>query len=83
MFLDCHHLGHETAQIMEDKIIASLQESGLNLNKLITLSRDNPTVMRSLDNKLKERAEADGNPKVFSFPDYLHPTHTALREGMN
>ena len=82
MFLDCHHVGHETADIMENKIITSLKECGISLCKLITLSRDNPTVMKSLDRKMKEKAEADGNPKVLSFPDYLHPTHTALREGM-
>ena len=82
MFFDCHHLGHETADIMANKIIASLEESGLGLQKLITISRDNPTVMRALDNKMTEKAEADGNPKVLSFPDYLNPAHTALREGM-
>ena len=49
---------------------------------MITLSRDNPTVMRALDRKMKEKAETTGNPNVMSFPDYLHPTHTALREGM-
>ena len=52
------------------------------MDKLITLSRDNPTVMRALDRKIRERAEATGNPRVLDFPDYLHPTHTALREGM-
>lgn len=82
MFFHCYHVGHETADIMVDKVIGALEESGLGLNKLITLSRDNPTVMRALDRKMKDKAEADGNPKVLSFPDYLHPTHTALREGM-
>ena len=82
MFYQCYHLGHETADIMVTKIIAALEESGLGLNKLITLSRDNPTVMKALDRKMKEKAESVGNPKVLSFPDYLHPTHTALREGM-
>ena len=69
MFFDCHHLGHETADIMVLKIISSLEESGLGLDKLITLSRDNPTVMKALDRKIREKAEADGNPKVLSFPD--------------
>ena len=82
LFFDCHHLGHETADIMTVKIISSLEESGLGLEKLITLSRDNPTVMKALDRKFREKAVKDGNPKVLSFPDYLHPAHTALREGM-
>ena len=82
MFFDCHNLGHETADIMAVKIVESLEESGLSLKKLITLSRDNPTVMKALDRKLREKAESIGNPRVLNFPDYLHPTHTALREGM-
>lgn len=82
MFFDTHHLGHETADIMKERIIESLKESGLSLSKLITLSRDNPTVMRALDRKIREQAETEGNPKVLDFPDYLHPTHTGLREGM-
>ena len=82
MFYHCYHVGHETADIMVEKVIAALEGTGLGLTKMITLSRDNPTVMRALDRKMKEKAEADGNPKVLSFPDYLHPTHTALREGM-
>ena len=82
LFFDCHHLGHETADIMIEKIVSSLVESGLGLEKLITLSRDNPTVMKALDRKFREKAVKEGNPKVLSFPDYLHPAHTALREGM-
>ena len=78
LFFDCHHLGHETADIMTVKIISSLEESGLGLEKLIKLSRDNPTVMKALDRKFREKAVKDGNPKVLSFPDYLHPAHTAL-----
>ena len=31
---------------------------------------------------MKQKAETSGNPNVLSFPDYVHPTHTALREGM-
>ena len=82
MFLDCHHLGHETADIMASKIIDSLLASGLSLEKMITLSRDNPSVMKALDKLFREKAEAEGNPRVLSSPDYLHPCHTALREGM-
>ena len=82
MFLDCHHLGHETADIMASKIIDSLLASGLSLEKMITISRDNPSVMKCLDKKFKEKAEAEGNPRVISSPDFCHPAHTALREGV-
>ena len=82
MFFDCYHLGHETADIMVEKITLSLQKSGLGLDKMITLSRDNPTVMKALERKLGEKAKLAGNPGMLSFPDYLHPGHSGLREGM-
>ena len=82
MFFDCFHLGHETADIMVEKITLSLHEFGLGLDKVITLSRDNPTVMKALERKFREKAESEGNPRMLSFPDFLHPGHTALREGM-
>ena len=44
---------------MASKIIDSLLASGLSLEKMITISRDNPSVMKCLDKKFKEKAEAE------------------------
>ena len=73
MFLDCHHVGHETADIMENKIITSLKECGISLCKLITLSRDNPTVMKATFRLLEAEVMAANNPMMIDAPCYLHP----------
>lgn len=82
LFLTSHTLGHETSDVLVEKVVQTLVEKGIDFSKMICLSRDNPSVMKALDRKLRERALAEGNPALLEFPDYLHPTHTALREGV-
>ena len=78
-FLDLSKVGHETAKVVVDHMVAGLDEDGLSLVNMLQLSRDNPNVMKAVFTGLKEAAEKAGNPKLLDAPCLLHPTHNAFR----
>ena len=77
---DLHVLGKEPATVQSSKVQESLAKAELSLTKLVSLSRDNPTVMKATARLLKEAAEAAGNPKLFDLSCLLHPVHTSSKE---
>ena len=82
-YVETFNLGHETADILTDRTVKALKELGLDLSKLLVLSRDNPAVMQSFGRKLSREAEKDGNPHIFQAPCILHPTHTGFKKGVS
>ena len=54
-------------------ILKSLNDYNLHLARLLSLSRDNPNVMKKVARLLENEAKAAGNPKLFDAPCYLHP----------
>ena len=78
-FLDLDKVGHETAQVVVDHMVAGLGKDGLSLVNMLQLSRDNPNVMKKVYRGLKEAAENAGNPKLLDAPCLLHPTHNGFR----
>ena len=82
IFLSSNNLGHETADILTEKILESLQLDHLHLERMLALSKDDCAVMKSFTRKLIIQCEEAGNPKILDCPDYLHPTHTSLKKGL-
>ena len=78
-FLDLDKVGHETAKVVVDHMVAGLEKDGLSLVNMVQLSRDNPNVMKAVYTGLKEAAGKAGNPKLLDAPCLLHPTHNAFR----
>ena len=78
-FSDLDKVGHETAKVVVDHMVAGLEKDGLSLVNMLQLSRDNPNVMKAVYTDLKEAAGKAGNPKLLDAPCLLHPTHNAFR----
>ena len=79
-FFDTHTVGHEPADLMTKVLMKSLLDSGLPLTRVLSLSRDNPTVMQALFRLLKQELEDRGNPSLIDLICYLHGTHTAFEK---
>ena len=79
-FFDTHTVGHEPADLMTKVLMKSLLDSGLPLTRVISLSRDNPTVMQALFRLLKQELEDRGNPSLIDLICYLHGKHTAFEK---
>ena len=82
VFLSSTNLGHETADILTEKILESLQSDSLHLERMLALSKDDCAVMKCFTRKLIVQCEEAGNPKILDCPDYLHPMHTSLKKGL-
>lgn len=54
-------------------ILKSLNDYNLHLAQLLSLSRDNPNVMKKVSRLLQNEAKSAGNPKLIDAPCYLHP----------
>ena len=79
-FIDLHSVGHEPATLQVEGILKSFSELGLPLVKMISISRDNPNVMKTVFRLLKEKVTEAGNPALLDLICYLHPTHTAFQK---
>lgn len=83
-YLGSCFLGHATAEIMNNNIIAVLSNDGLSIQKLLMLSCDGPTVnvalKKRLDNEIKD---AGGKSLIEIGPCNLHVVHNAFRTGLN
>ena len=56
--------------------------NNIHLSKMLCLSRDNPAVMKKVFRLLEDEVKAANNPKLIDAPCYLHPTHTAFKNGV-
>ena len=79
-FVDLHSVGHEPATLQVAGILESFRDLGLPLGKMVSLSRDNPTVMRAVFKLLKQKVTDAGNPALIDLICYLHPTHTGYQK---
>ena len=61
----------------------SFENDGLNMSKLVMLSRDDPKVMGKVQRELEGEARKLGNPALIEGPCYIHPCHTALKKGQD
>ena len=82
VYLTTVNLGHETADILVNVTLEELNKAGLDVRKLLVISRDNPNVMKSFNKKLEDIVLDQGNPKLFESPCVLHPTHTSFKKGI-
>ena len=80
VFIDSHWVGHETAVQLKDYFMKTMETKQLDVRKLVGLSRDSPQVMEATLRLITEEAERAGNPKLFSMPDFLHPSHTSFEK---
>ena len=80
VFLDLHAVGHAPADVQVRDLLQTLREAGLPLTKVLSLSRDNPTVMRAVARLLKQELTDHGSPGVIDLVCFLHPTHTAFEK---
>ena len=82
VYISTANLGHENSAVLKDVTLKELNEAGLDVKKLLVISRDNPNVMRSYNNLLEEEVKKMGNPQMFQSPCTLHPTHTSFKKGL-
>ena len=62
-------------------IKSTLSSKNIQLSNMLCLSRDNPNVMKRVFKLLEELVKQSNNPKLVDAPCFLHPTHTAFKQG--
>ena len=75
-------LGHAYAQTLRDAIIESFATDGLDLSKLLMLSRDNPNVNISLENLINSEMKKQGGGLLRLGSYNIHIVHNAFKNGI-
>jgi hypothetical protein len=82
-YLGSCFLGHATAEVMNDSILAFLSCNGLSLQKLVMLSTDGPVVNVSLKKKLDQEIQNVGGQSLVDIGSCnLHVVHNAFRHAL-
>lgn len=83
-FLDTISLWKEPAEAQLDALLKLFDKYSLNLNNLVSVSRDNPNVNKKLMQLLaKHIKENNGISLVEAGECYLHPVHTSFKKGLD
>ena len=79
-FLHLHVVGHEPAALQVANIMKTFTDLGIPVVKMISISRDNPTVMKAVFRLLRDKVTEVGNPALMDLICYFHPTHTVFEK---
>ena len=79
--LDTIPITSETAEILCDTILGSIEKHGLSLQKIVSVSRDNPNVNKAVIKLLKDKVKKAGGDLIDYGACTLHASHNAFAKG--
>lgn len=76
-------LGHAQANVLRNVILDALSTDGIELNRLLTLARDNPSVNKTLENLIEEEMKKTGGGLLKVGSCNLHVVHNGFKSGIS
>ena len=76
-------LGHAQATVVVDSIINAFRTDGIDIKKLLMLSRDNPNVSKAVEKMIDDEMKKLGAELLFVGACILHVVHNAFKAGKN
>lgn len=76
-------LGHAQAKVVTDNIIDAFRTDGIDISKLLMLSRDNPNVNKSIEKIIGDEMRKLGGELMVLGACNLHVVHNGFKAGTN